>query len=160
MIYVTVGTLFLDFPRLIRAMDAIAHKTGERVIMQTGLCTTLPVYAEHFDFKPREIILSLQRQARVIVCHAGIGSVLDALKAQRPLIVVPRLTKYREHLTDHQLDLAYAVQKRRWGRMILEIDELEDACQNPPPVAPYKPAKARLIETLKDDIEQIASRQR
>ena len=94
MIYVTVGTMFLDFPRLILKMDEIAQDTGERVIVQIGLGPTLPKHCEHFGFRPHEEVLAIQREARVIVCHAGIGSVLDALEARRPFIVVPRLAKY------------------------------------------------------------------
>ena len=91
MIYVTLGTMFLDFPRLIRKLDQIAQATGERTIIQIGLGRTYPKHCAYFDFKPRHEIMQLQRDARLIVCHAGIGSVLDALEARRPFIVVPAL---------------------------------------------------------------------
>lgn len=159
MIYVTVGTMFLDFPRLIRKMDAIAAGSGERIIVQTGLGNTFPAQCEHFAFKPREEVLELQRQARVIVCHAGIGSVLDALEVRRPIIVVPRLTKFREHMNDHQLDIAQAVARRRWGRMILDIDELPAACAAPPEAPQsYRPAKQRLVSAVRDMVERIAAK--
>ena len=161
MIYVTVGTLFLDFPRLIRKMDAIAETSGERVVVQTGLSKTLPTRCEHFDFRPHDEVIALQREARVIVCHAGIGSVLDALEVRRPLVVVPRLKKHNEHLTDHQLDIAQAVERRGWGRAILDIDDLEDACAHPTSVPQsYVPAKHRLVLALRDTIDRIAVRKR
>lgn len=158
MIYVTVGTLFLDFPRLINKMDAIAQASDEPVIMQTGLSTTLPKHCEHFDFKSRDDVMALQRQARVVVCHAGIGCVIDALQARRPLIAVPRRKELKEHMTDHQLDIARAVQRRGWGRMILDVAELDDACANPPAVPEsYAPAKQRLIEAVRQDITRVAA---
>ena len=161
MIYVTVGTMFLDFPRLIRKMDEIAGKTGELVVIQTGLGTTFPKNCDHFDFRPREVVLALQSRARVIVCHAGIGSVMDALRARRPAIVVPRLKKFNEHMNDHQLDVAMAVQARGWGRMILDIDDLEQACALPPPIpAKYSPATARLVSAVRDAIERVAAKPR
>lgn len=161
MIYVTVGTMFLDFPRLIHAMDAIARDTGERVVVQTGMGKTLPAYCEHFDFKPREEVLDIQRGARVVVCHAGIGCVSDALRMGRPLIVVPRLKKFGEHMNDHQLDLARAVQSRGWGRVILDVAELAQACADPPPpVETYVPANAPLIADLKAFVDQLAARKR
>lgn len=151
MIYGTVGTHDSDFGRLIRALDAIAKDTGERVLIQTGLSATLPVHAEHFTFKPREAVLALQHEARVIVCHAGIGSIIDALKAQKPLIVVPRLQKFGEHNSDHQLDIARAVERRGWGRAITEISELADACANPPePKCDYAPDRERLVRSVRD----------
>jgi len=157
-IYVTVGTMFLDFPRLIRKMDEIAGKTGELVCIQTGLGRTYPKNCEHFDFKSREEVLALQRDARVIVCHAGIGSVMDALRARRPLIVVPRLKKFNEHMNDHQLDVAKAVQTRGWGRLVLDIDDLDEACAMPPPVPEnYKPARDRLIGAVRECVERVAA---
>ena len=157
MIYVTVGTMFLDFPRLVRAMDVFARDTGECVVVQTGMGQTLPVHCEHFDFKPREEVLELQRDARVVVCHAGIGSVSDALRVKRPLIVVPRLKRYNEHTTDHQMDLARAVASRGWGRAIFDVCDLPGACAAPPPAHDsYAPASAPLIADLRAYIDGIA----
>lgn len=161
MIYVTVGTMFLDFPRLIRAMDVIARDTGEQVIIQTGMSNTVPQHCEHFAFKPREEVLEIQRGARVVVCHAGIGCVSDALRMRRPLIVVPRLKRFREHMNDHQLELARAVESRGWGRVIHDIGELPDACANPPrAVENYTPARAPLIADIKEFVDGIAARKR
>ena len=154
MIYITVGTMYLDFPRLIRKADAIAEATGERTLVQTGMGNTIPAHCEHFNFKPRDEVEAVQREARVIVTHAGIGSVIDALNAERPLLVVPRLKRFGEHNNDHQLDLARAVERRGWGRMILDIDELDHACADPPPAhTRYAPAKQDLIQTVRGAIE-------
>ena len=54
MIYVTVGTMHLEFSRLIRKMDDIARITEEKTIIQTGMSNFLPEHCEHFDFKGRE----------------------------------------------------------------------------------------------------------
>ena len=102
MIYVTVGTMYLDFPRLIKKMDEIAANSDETVIVQTGMGATIPQHCEHFDFKSREEVETIQRDARIIVTHAGIGSIIDALKAERSLVVVPRLKRFGEHNNDHQ----------------------------------------------------------
>lgn len=150
MIYVTVGTMYLDFPRLVHAVDAIAESTGERVVFQTGLCTTLPEHCEHFDFKPREEVLSIQRDARVIVCHAGIGSVIDALRLEKPVVVVPRRKQFGEHNNDHQMELAEAVARRGWGRIVLNIETLREVCANPPEAYQgYSPAKDALVEHIR-----------
>lgn len=157
MIYVTVGTMFLDFPRLIRAMDQIAANSDEDVIIQTGMGNTIPEHCEHFDFRPREEVLAVQREARVVVCHAGIGCVSDALNLKKPLIVVPRLRRFNEHMNNHQLDLARAVARRGWGRMILDVQELPDACAHPPPAyEKYAPARKRLIAAIREFVDETA----
>lgn len=156
MIYVTVGTMFLDFERLVSAMDDIALATTEEVVVQTGLGTYKPAYCRHFDFKPREACMELQRQARVIVTHAGIGGVTDALAAKRPFVVVPRLKKFREHLNDHQLELARAVEQRGWGRVVLNIADLPAACANPlSPPENYAPARQPLVDAIRGDIQRL-----
>jgi UDP-N-acetylglucosamine transferase subunit ALG13 len=145
--------MHLDFGRLVRKMDEIAQRTGERVVIQTGLASTLPQHAEHFTFKPREEIAALIAESRLVVSHAGIGSVIDALKAARPLVVVPRLRRFGEHNNDHQLDLARAVERRGWGRLVLEVAELDSLCANPPRPHPgYAPAKAPLLAALREAI--------
>ncbi len=157
MIYVTLGTMFMDFSRLVRKMDAIAGRTGEPVVIQLGLSKTIPEHAQYFDFKAPEEVRAIQRDARVIICHAGIGAVRDALSAARPLIVVPRLKCFGEHMNDHQLDLAEAVARRGWGRMVVNIDDLEDACENPPPApTQYRPAREGLIAAVRNMVMYIA----
>lgn len=159
MIYATLGTMHLDFARLIRAMDAVASETGERVVMQTGLANTVPRYCENFAFRPREELDALIRDARVVVSHAGIGSVIDVLNAHRPLIVVPRLKRFGEHNNDHQLDLARAVERRGWGRMVLDIEDLSEACAHPPAAYPaYRPAREQLIRTVRETIDAALTR--
>lgn len=157
MIYVTVGTMHLGFDRLLRAMDAIAAADGEEVVAQVGHSAYRPAHCAWFDFKPRGELLALQRDARVIVSHAGIGCVLDALQTGRPLIVAPRLRAHGEHNTDHQLELAEAVARRGWGRMITDAAELAEACAHPPPPpAGYAPDRARLIAHLREFLADAA----
>jgi len=158
-IYCTVGTMFLDFERLLKKMDEIAAKSGEKVICQTGLSKVHLVHCEHFDFKSREEIWAIHQRARVIVCHGGIGSALDALRFKKPIIVVPRRECYGEHLTDHQLDIAEAIERRGWGRMILDMADLDEACANPPAaVTDYEPDKAQLIATLRGIVNDVAEK--
>ena len=159
MIFVTVGTMHLSFARLIRKMDEIAARTDERVVIQRGLTATIPLHSEHFDFRPRTDIQSLIRESRLVVTHAGIGSVIDALNAKRPLIVVPRLRKFGEHNNDHQLDLARAVERRRWGRAVLDVDDLDQCCAEPgPPYGSYAPARNDLIAAVRGAIRDLAPR--
>ena len=157
MVNATVGTMFLDFPRLLNKIDSIAGKTDEKFIVQTGMSELTLDHCECFDFKSHDEILELQRQARVVICHGGIGAMLDALKCRVPIVVVPRLKRYKEHMNDHQLDIAKAIERRGWGRMIVDIEDLDDACANPPSVPEqYQPAKAQLIKSVKKIVDEIA----
>lgn len=143
----------MDFPRLINAMDEIARTSDEEVIIQTGMGSTKPEYASHFDFRDRDEVRSLQGRARMIVCHAGIGALQDALAAQKPFAIVPRFERHGEHMNDHQLDLARIARARGWGRMVTDVAELAVICASPPPTPTgYRPASATLINAIHDDI--------
>lgn len=109
MILVTVGTHDQGFNRLVQAMDDVAASLNERVVIQRGSSSYEPQHAEHFKFTTRKKIEQLTQQARIIVAHAAAGSALVTLLNKKPLIVVPRLQRFGEHVDDHQLQLANAL---------------------------------------------------
>jgi beta-1,4-N-acetylglucosaminyltransferase len=127
LIFVTVGNHNQGFDRLIKKMDEIAGKTDEQVIMQIGYTTYKPVNAEYFSFlESFEEILRLNREARVVVSHAGAGSIVTALKEKTPVIVVPRLKRYDEHMNDHQLEIAKAMSENKNVTVIYDVEDLDD----------------------------------
>lgn len=109
MILVTVGMHTDGFPRLVQEMDRIAAQVDEEVVMQIGATRNEPRAARWFTFTTQEQMEALCEQARVIVSHAGAGSILTALRYRRRLIVVPRRRHYGEVIDDHQLELAEAL---------------------------------------------------
>lgn len=110
LILVTVGLMY-GFENLIREMDKIAGKIEEKVIMQIGNTSYEPKYAEYFRFASKEEIDELHNSARVVVCHAGVGSILTALQYNKPVIIVPRKKKYGEVMDDHQLEIVRELEK-------------------------------------------------
>ena len=159
MIYVTLGTMFLDFRRLVDAVDDIASISDEQVVVQLGMSPCRPQHCAWFDFLPREEVLEIQRHARVIVGHAGIGTALDAMSVGRPFVIVPRLKRFNEHMNDHQIEIADAIERRGWGAKILRIEQLPAACENPPPVPDaYRPNKAPLVGAVRSMVERVAAR--
>lgn len=44
--------------------------------------------------------------AQVIVSHAGMGSLLTALRHRRPILIMPRKASLGEHRNDHQMATA------------------------------------------------------
>jgi UDP-N-acetylglucosamine transferase subunit ALG13 len=129
-IFVTVGSHYQGFDRLIKKMDEIAGKIDEKVIMQIGHTNYKPVNAEYFDFVDDfGKIEELNRDARVVVSHAGAGSILTALKLSTPVIVVPRLKRYNEHMDDHQLEIAEAMSSIKGVVAVNDVQEIEQHLQ-------------------------------
>ncbi|WDA41841.1 glycosyltransferase [Erythrobacter sp. BLCC-B19] len=102
MIIVTVG-MQLGFDRLIEAMDALAPRLGMPVIAQTGKGSYAPRNMEaRVKIAPSEFE-TLVGEARLIVAHAGIGTVLTAARCQKPILLMPRRADLGEHRNDHQM---------------------------------------------------------
>lgn len=118
MIFVTVGTQ-LPFDRLIGAMQDHAAQSDEPVVAQTGHLPPgdpWPALEAHATLPP-ERFAELMRAARIVVGHAGIGTVLSAAEHDRPLVVLPRRADLGEHRNDHQL----ATARRLEGRAGLHV---------------------------------------
>ena len=104
MIFVTVGTNEARFDRLLHAVAAL--QVDEPVLVQHGHSSPIgPAHAELVDFLTFETIVDAIRHARVVVTHAGVGSVLVSLSNGKRPVVVPRLQRHEEAVDDHQLQL-------------------------------------------------------
>jgi len=159
MIFVTVGTSPFDFSRLIKAMDLIAKEMSEKVVMQIGTTVYQPKYAESFNYIEIEEFDKLMRNARVIVSHAGEGNTIKALIYKKPIILVPRLSKYGEHNDDHQLDLAQKVSKK-WDISVVEhIEKLKNALNKANSMGSIIRSNKQIIDTLKDFLSRLESKQ-
>lgn len=156
MILVTVG-MQLGFDRLISAMDQLAPGLGMPVIAQTGHGTYTPHNMEaRAKIAPAEFEQMVQ-QCKVIVSHAGIGTVLTAARFVKPIILVPRRASLQEHRNDHQL----ATVRKLDGRpgILVAHDETElpdriaDAMAMPDWNAAQSPTAQQLHHALECFIE-------
>jgi len=127
MIFVTVGTHYLPFERLIKKMDEIAGTIDEEVIAQIGSTKYRPKNMTYFTFKDENEILELYKKARIIVSHAGVGSLLTLINYSKPVIVVPRLKNFNEVIDNHQLELVEIMKNRENFIVIYDTKNLEDA---------------------------------
>ncbi len=117
MILVTVGTHQLGFKRLIDEIERICLDNPclvRQIIVQHG--NSLPVKASisQFDFVPSKELAELQRSADLVITHAGVGSVMEALLAQKKVIACPRYFELGEHVDDHQVEWCQEIASKQW----------------------------------------------
>lgn len=103
MIFVTVGTQ-LPFDRLVKSVDAWAgNNREEEIFAQVGPSKYKPQNFSFSEFvKPSEANRYFQ-QSELVVSHAGMGSILTALRFRKPILILPRLASLGEHRNEHQL---------------------------------------------------------
>jgi len=73
----------------------------------------------------------LYDQARIIITHAGTGSMLNGVKRGKTVIAIPRLKKYGEHIDDHQLEIAGVFAEKKYVLLWNEGDSLYSILQQP-----------------------------
>lgn len=129
MIFVTVGSAVegIEFTRLIKKMDEIAARIQEEVIMQIGTVPYEPQRAKFFRYTSYQENLSYFQKASLVVGHAGTGTILNALRFQVPIVVVPRKHEYGEHVDDHQVELAQRLIGNELIKVVYELGDLEPA---------------------------------
>ncbi len=128
MIFVTVGTQ-LPFDRLTSVVDTWAVDHPEiKVFAQVGPGAQIaPTHIEFAEFVSPDHADELFQRATVIVSHAGMGSILTALKYQKPILIMPRRADLGEHRNDHQWATAEYLGSSRGVTVAWNEEQLIDA---------------------------------
>ena len=128
MVFVTVGTHEQPFNRLIQKVDELKRDgvIKDDVIIQTGFSTYEPKYCQWSKLLPYEQMVENVAKARIVVTHGGPASFIMPLQLGKIPVVVPRQSQYGEHVNDHQLEFARAMQQRQGNILVAErMEELE-----------------------------------
>lgn len=124
MIFVTIGTQ-APFDRLIKAIDEVAPQLkSERIVAQ--------VFESSYDVKNLETVGFLSpdefnryfEEARIVVAHAGMGTIISALTQAKPLLILPRLASMGEHRNDHQIATAKKMHDLGYVQVAFDENEL------------------------------------
>ena len=125
MIFVTVGTHEQPFNRLVQKIDELKRDSviTEDVVIQTGFSTYEPKYCKWQKLFPFQDMSKYVEQARIVITHGGPSSFIMPLQIGKIPIVVPRQSKFNEHVNDHQVLFARAV-KERYSNLIV-VEDIE-----------------------------------
>lgn len=137
MIFVILGTQDKAFDRLIKEIEEL-KKDGiieDKVVVQSGATKYESDEIKIYDYLDMDEFERYIKEAKFVISHGGVGSILDALKYNKKIIAVPRLEKYGEHENDHQIqivekfaELGYIVDAgnlKRLGNKILHIEDFK-----------------------------------
>ena len=111
MIFATVGTRHQPFERFVRIALELAGDA--QLVVQHGHTPRVPAGPAvrwHRWLRPDEMS-ALMRAADVVVVHAGVASIVDAVRAGHRPIVVARRKHLGEHVDDHQLQIVAALER-------------------------------------------------
>lgn len=106
-VVVTVGSMHHPMNRLVTKLNEVLPEDAE-VVWQLGHTPAVPgMRATRIEeFVSHDELTQLMSEAHVVVCHAGVGSVLQAISVGKSPIVVPRRVEHGEHVDQHQEQIA------------------------------------------------------
>ncbi len=136
MIFATVGTHHQPFDRFVRIALTLAR--DEQLVVQHGHTARVgagPSVQWHRWLTPEEMS-ALTRAADVVVTHAGVASIVDAVRAGHRPIVVPRRRHLGEHVDDHQLQIVAALEEQG---IVTQVRNAAVAARGPSVVVPAWP---------------------
>lgn len=164
MIFVTVGTI-LPFDRLMRGIDDWVATSGRTdVVGQVGDLSADSYRPQHFKWSERLSPVDFRHHietADVIVAHAGIGTIVDALTRAKPILIMARQHALHEHVNDHQLETVAKFADRPGVRVVdqdAQIGSALEALLQAPAIEPLGPdAQNSLIGAIKSTIWDTTS---
>lgn len=157
MIIVLLGTQNNQFTRLLKEIEKNMEDgiIKEEVIVQAGYTKYNSDKMKIFEMIDKEELKKLVDKASLVITHAGVGSISIALGKGKKVIAVPRLSKYSEHVNDHQLDIVNEFANKGYIIGIKDVSELKDAIIKSKDFVPneYKSNSEKLIKIIEGFIE-------
>lgn len=108
---VTVGTSGYGFERLVRRLVDVVPSDCE-VLWQTGATDVTGLAIDARAKVPERELSDSMADADLVISHAGVGSALASMRAGRAPLLVPRRSRYEEHVDDHQVQIARELERR------------------------------------------------
>lgn len=155
MIFATVGTQ-LVFPRLVESLRYLVEEYENDVFAQT--------IDQEYEYQAKGRLICVKQLApqafddrfsasRLVISHAGIGSIISASRFQKPIILVPRQAELKEHRNNHQADTANRFTGSTGIYVANDARQIAALCQSPLDARPaLDPASSSLIGGIRDFI--------
>ncbi|MDH3673085.1 MAG: hypothetical protein OES46_18305 [Gammaproteobacteria bacterium] len=109
--FVVVGNSHRPFHRLLDAVVSLKDILPKPIVVQYGHTPFRTPAIEAVDFLGMEQFIDRLKGARLLILHAGVGTVLQAVEAGQVPVVMPRRRAFGEHVDDHQVDYAQAMER-------------------------------------------------
>ena len=158
MILVTLGTQDKSFERLLKALDKAVKKgkIKEKIMVQAGCTKYKSKNMEIFDLTSPEELDKLVKKCSLLITHGGVGSILNGIKYNKPIIAAARLSEYREHTNNHQKQIINEFVKSGYILELEDFDNLDKLIKQAKKFKPkeFKSNTNKFIKNIEDYIEE------
>lgn len=131
MILILLGTQDNSFHRLLEEVQALIDKKviTEKVVVQAGRTKYESKDMEIHSLMPEEELKEIMKKADLVITHGGVGSIVMALKMEKKVIAVPRLSEFGEHINNHQIQIIETFNSQEFLIGITDLKELGNALE-------------------------------
>lgn len=160
LIFLTVGNWHKGFNRLVKAVDELVESGAviEEVMAQTGHGSYAPRYLKVIDYCSPTEFTDTMAKSRIIITHAGVGTICQGIELAKPVIVVPRKASLGEHVDDHQYTTAKQFEKEGKILVAYEVSELPNKLEQAKNFVPVRgEGSERIIQAVRAFLEKIAA---
>lgn len=159
MTLVILGTQDKTFDRLLKAIEKqikLGNLEGD-VIVQAGSTKYESKYMKIFDYIPMEQFDEYIKEADLVITHGGVGTILSSIRKNKKVIAVPRLSKYKEHENDHQLEIVSEFTKRGYIIPCYDLKKLDEAIKKIKEFEPkkYRSNNRKMLNIIEDYIDSL-----
>jgi len=157
MILVTLGTQDKKFTRLLDAVQKQIDNGNikDEVIVQAGCTKYESKDMKIFDLIDQEEFKKLISECDLLITHGGVGSILTGLKNNKKVIAAARLSKYKEHMNDHQLQIIEKFTKSGYILELNDFDKLDEVIKKSKKFKPkkYQSNTDNMVKLISDYID-------
>jgi UDP-N-acetylglucosamine transferase subunit ALG13 len=155
MIFLVVGSQE-PFDRLVKIVDSWASdKNKYTVFAQIANANFRPSHLQWVEFLSPAEFEKKFKDAKVIISHAGMGTIINALYHSKPILVMPRLSVFREHRNDHQLATARSFARLGYISVAYNEEEMIQQLQTIENIQPHQPIGPYASLSLLNEIKKF-----
>jgi UDP-N-acetylglucosamine transferase subunit ALG13 len=159
LIFLTVGNWHKGFDRLVQAVDELKGRgdIDEEVLAQVGSGTYRPHHLTIMDYCSPSEFINILAKSRVVITHAGIGTICQAIQVGKPVVVVPRKARLGECGDDHQWITAELLESQGKILVACEVSELAGKLRQARTFVPLRVEDgSRIIEAVDKYLLELA----
>lgn len=159
MIFVILGTQDKQFKRILQALEREIKKGNikERIVVQAGCTQFKSKNMEIYDYLDMKQFNLFIKESDYVITHGGVGSILDSIKKNKKVLVVPRTKEYDEHENDHQIQITEQFTKMGYILSCTNTKNLMDYIEELKSFEPkkFKSNNKKMIKNIEKYIDNI-----
>jgi UDP-N-acetylglucosamine transferase subunit ALG13 len=161
LIFLTVGTWRIGYDRLVKAIDELVDSgvINEEVVAQIGYSSYEPKHMTVMRFCSPDEFAEMISKARIVISHAGMGTIIEAVKQTKPIIVLPRKSKLGEVDNDHQFTTAKQLQTEGKLLAAYDVSELPEKLKQAENFTPKQEHGCEeIVRTVQEFIDSVVAK--